>query len=86
VPARAIKVPLQHKFYMKPDEDFYKMKNLFLANCLKLKNGEEGLTESMEATMSSRIKAYRGGLNTLTPIKQRRRNQNLATLQQPAAK
>ena len=71
VPARAIKVPLQHKFYMKPDEDFYKMKNLFLANCLKLKDGEEGLTDNVEQSMSNRIKAFRGGLNTLTPIKRR---------------
>lgn len=71
VPARAIKVPLQHKYYMKPDEDFYKMKNLFLANCLKLKDGEEGITNNVEQNMSNRIKAFRGGLNTLTPIKRR---------------
>lgn len=46
------------------------MKNLFLANCLKINEGEADLSKRMEKTMSSRIKACRGGGTVmLTPIK-----------------
>ena len=71
VPARAIKVPLARTMQVKNDEDFVNMKNLFLANCLKLKDGEEGLSEKAELAMSNKIKANRGTGTLLTPLRTR---------------
>ena len=62
IPARAIKVPLGR--HLKQNEDFTKMKNLFLANCLKVKQGEHELNVRMEKAMSTRIKANRGDFET----------------------
>ena len=47
------------------------MKNLFLANCLKLKDGEEGFSEKVESAMSNKIKANRGTGALLTPLRTR---------------
>ena len=44
------------------------MKNLFLANCLKVKTGEEGFSARIENAMSNRIKANRN-YDQLTPLK-----------------
>ena len=54
---------------MKKNEDFRNMKNLFLANCLKMKEGEFSLTQRAEKVMSNRIRAHRGGELKLSPIK-----------------
>ena len=51
---------------VKKDADFKNMKNLFLANCLKLNNGEEGFSKRVEKVMSNRIRANRNEL--LAPI------------------
>ena len=40
IPVRAIVVPHERTYEVKKQEDFRNMKNLFLANCLKLKDGE----------------------------------------------
>ena len=69
IPAKAIMVPKTRTLKPKKNRDFGKMKNLFLANCLKIKTGEEGLSQRMEKAMSNRIKANRGG--ELTPLKPR---------------
>ena len=54
---------------IKKDEDFNKMKNLFLANCLKLKDGESISSDRIVQQMSNKIKAFRGTTSsTLAPI------------------
>ena len=47
IPAIAIKVEQKEK----NREDLPRMKNLFLANCLKLRKGELGFTERSELKM-----------------------------------
>ena len=64
IPSRAIKVPLGRTQVVKKNEDFRNMKNLFLANCLKLKQGEFDLSRKAEKAMSNRIKQNRGGQKT----------------------
>ena len=44
IPSRAIKVPANRTQIVKKNEDFRNMKNLFLANCLKMKEGEYSLS------------------------------------------
>jgi len=61
VPVHAIKVPLVRTLQVKKNEDFGKMKNLFLANCLKHTSADEFGVGFLESTMSKRIQANRGG-------------------------
>ena len=52
IPAIAIKV--EHRD--KTQEDLPRMKNLFLANCLKIRRGEFGFTEMAENKMAARVR------------------------------
>ena len=45
IPVRAIQVTNTRKMQVKDNDDFRNMKNLFLANCLRLKDGELGFSE-----------------------------------------
>ena len=53
---------------VKNNKDFSKMKNLFLANCLKVKDGEHESQVQIEKKMGARIRANRGD-GLLTPLK-----------------
>ena len=68
IPSRAIKVPMNRTQVVKKSEDFLNMKNLFLANCLKIKDGEYSLSQQAQKVMSNRIRANRGGEPKLEPI------------------
>ena len=52
IPAKAIKV--EHKD--KKKQDLPKMKNLFLANCLKIRKGEFGIKQETENKMSLKVR------------------------------
>ena len=68
IPSRAIKVSMNRTQVVKKTEDFRNMKNLFLANCLKIKDGEHSLSQRAQKVMSNRIRANRGGEPKLDPI------------------
>ena len=59
IPARAIKV--EHKDKQK--KDLPKMKNLFLANCLKIRKGEFEIKQEMENKMSYKVRKEATGFN-----------------------